>query len=114
MRVATWNVNGLRARLEFVLAWLEERKPDVVGLQELKMTDEQFPMDAFHDVGYQVQTHGQKAWNGVAILTSFRSQTHPDRTSWPGRLRGAPDHRTGRRPEIHDRLLPQRKESGAR
>ncbi len=45
MRVATWNVNGLRARLDFVLHWLRERQPDVVGLQELKLTDEQFPRD---------------------------------------------------------------------
>lgn len=69
MRIATWNINGLRARLDFVLAWLAERQPDVVGLQELKMTDEQLPVDAFEAAGYHAVSHGQKAWNGVAILT---------------------------------------------
>ena len=68
MRVATWNVNGLRARLDFLLLWLRERKPDVVGLQELKLADAQFPRDAFEALGYTAATHGQKSWNGVAIL----------------------------------------------
>jgi len=69
MRIATWNVNGLRARLDFVLHWLQSRQPDIVGLQELKLTDEQFPHDAFEAAGYQAAVHGQKAWNGVAILS---------------------------------------------
>ena len=69
MRIATWNVNGLRARLDFVLHWLRARQPDVVGLQELKLTDEQFPTDVFEAEGYGVVSHGQKAWNGVAILS---------------------------------------------
>jgi exodeoxyribonuclease-3 len=69
MRIATWNINGLRARLDFIMHWLRERKPDIVGLQELKLTDEQFPHDAFQEAGYTAVTHGQKAWNGVAILT---------------------------------------------
>ena len=69
MRIATWNVNGLRARLDFVLHWLRARQPDVVGLQELKLTDEQFPRDVFEAEGYSVVSHGQKAWNGVAILS---------------------------------------------
>lgn len=68
VRLATWNVNGLRARLDFVLAWLREREPDVVGLQELKLSDAQFPHAAFEALGYQAKTHGQKSWNGVAIL----------------------------------------------
>ncbi|MEE2678312.1 MAG: exodeoxyribonuclease III, partial [Myxococcota bacterium] len=68
MRIATWNVNGLRARLEFALAWLRERKPDVVGLQEIKLTDDIFPHDAFAELGYRAVSHGQKSWNGVAIL----------------------------------------------
>ena len=67
MRIATWNVNGLRARLDFVLHWLRSRAPDMVGLQELKATDDEFPHDAFEALGYQVATHGQKGWNGVAI-----------------------------------------------
>lgn len=69
MRLATWNVNGLRARLEYVLLWLQDRKPDVVGLQELKLMDAQFPLDAFEEIGYKAITHGQKSWNGVAILS---------------------------------------------
>ena len=69
MRVATWNVNSLRARLDFVLLWLRDRQPDLVGLQELKLTDAQFPHAEFEKAGYQVLSHGQKAWNGVAILS---------------------------------------------
>jgi exodeoxyribonuclease-3 len=66
--VATWNVNGLRARLAFVLHWLEERSPDVVGLQELKQSDERFPHEEFAARGYRALVHGQKSWNGVAVL----------------------------------------------
>jgi exodeoxyribonuclease-3 len=68
MRLASWNVNGLRARMEFVQHWLRARQPDVVGLQELKLADEQFPHDVFANLGYRALTHGRKAWNGVAIL----------------------------------------------
>lgn len=69
MRLATWNINGLRARIDFIKVWLEARQPDVVGLQELKMEDEKFPHDVFEALGYQCVTHGQKSWNGVAILS---------------------------------------------
>jgi exodeoxyribonuclease-3 len=69
MRIATWNVNGLRARLDFVRLWLEDRQPDVVGLQELKVEDDDFPHDMFNALGYEVLTHGQKSWNGVAIAS---------------------------------------------
>ncbi len=68
MRIASWNVNGLRSRLEFVLLWLRERQPDVVGLQELKLTEDQFPALSFEAEGYSALVHGQKSWNGVAIL----------------------------------------------
>jgi len=68
MRIATWNVNGLRARQDFVLAWLGQREPDVVVLQELKLPDAQFPHEAFARAGYQAAVHGQKSWNGVAVL----------------------------------------------
>jgi exodeoxyribonuclease-3 len=68
LRIATWNVNGLRARLDFLLLWLRERRPDVVGLQELKLEDEKFPHDLVEAEGYRAATHGQKSWNGVAIL----------------------------------------------
>ncbi len=69
MRIATWNINGLRARLDFVLIWLNERQPDIVGLQELKITDDEFPHEPFNAIGYHVQTHGQKGWNGVAVVS---------------------------------------------
>lgn len=69
MKIATWNVNGLRARLEFVKLWLAERTPDVVGFQELKLLDDQFPHAEFEALGYTAVTHGQKSWNGVAILS---------------------------------------------
>jgi exodeoxyribonuclease-3 len=69
MRIATWNINGLRARLDYVLHWLRSRQPDVVGLQELKLEDDQFPAMSFEAEGYKAVTHGQKAWNGVAILS---------------------------------------------
>jgi exodeoxyribonuclease-3 len=68
MRIATWNVNGLRARLEFVLLWLQARQPDIVGLQELKMSDDKFPHREIEAAGYRAELFGQKAWNGVAIL----------------------------------------------
>ena len=69
MRIATWNVNGLRARLEFFVQWLRERRPDVVGLQELKLSDDLFPHDALAAEGYHAISHGQKSWNGVAIIS---------------------------------------------
>lgn len=69
MRIATWNINGLRARLEFLLLWLRERRPDLVGLQEIKLTEDQFPHAPFEAEGYRAAVHGQKAWNGVAILS---------------------------------------------
>lgn len=69
MRFATWNINGLRARWDFLLHWLDARQPDAVGLQELKLEDEKFPHDELEAAGYTALTHGQKAWNGVAILS---------------------------------------------
>jgi exodeoxyribonuclease-3 len=68
--------------MEFVLHWLEERKPDVVGLQELKLGDEQFPHLDFEAAGYKAVTHGQKAWNGVAILS--RTEASACRRGLPG------------------------------
>lgn len=69
MRIATWNINGLRARLDYLCLWLEQRRPDIVGLQELKTRDDAFPYDAFQALGYHALVHGEKAWNGVAILS---------------------------------------------
>jgi exodeoxyribonuclease III len=68
MKLATYNVNGVNGRLNVLLRWLEEAKPDVVCLQELKAPQEKFPIDAIEAVGYQALWHGQKQWNGVAIL----------------------------------------------
>ncbi len=83
MRIATWNVNGLRARLEFVRHWLRAREPDVVGLQELKLTAAQFPHAELEESGYRAVMHGQKGWNGVAILTRGEPAT-VTRTGLPG------------------------------
>jgi exodeoxyribonuclease-3 len=69
MRIATWNINGIKARLEVVKLWLEQNKPDVLGLQEIKSIDENFPREIFEDMGYNVETFGQKSWNGVALLS---------------------------------------------
>ncbi len=69
MRIATWNINGLRARLDLLLLWLRDRKPDVVGLQELKLEDDAFPRAELEAAGYHALVHGQKSWNGVAILS---------------------------------------------
>ncbi|MEM7634119.1 MAG: exodeoxyribonuclease III [Pseudomonadota bacterium] len=69
MQIATWNINGVKARLETALAWLNEARPDVACLQEIKSVDEGFPRTAFEDIGYNVATHGQKGFNGVAILS---------------------------------------------
>jgi len=69
MRIATWNVNSVRTRLEQVLAWLEQEQPEVLCLQETKVTDELFPQAAFEARGYRVAISGQKAYNGVAILS---------------------------------------------
>jgi len=68
MRIATYNVNGVNGRLPVLLRWLEETKPDVVCLQELKAPDEKFPIEAINNAGYNAIWHGQKSWNGVAIL----------------------------------------------
>ena len=69
MRIATWNVNSVNARIETVLRWFEEAKPDVACLQEIKCVDEKFPSEAFERLGYNVAVHGQKAYNGVALLS---------------------------------------------
>ena len=71
MRIATWNVNSVRQRLDHLLAWLGEAAPDVVCLQEIKCVDEQFPREAIEALGYNVVTHGQKTFNGVALLSKF-------------------------------------------
>lgn len=71
MRIVTWNINGIKARLPVVKQWLETEKPDVVCLQEIKSIDENFPRQDIEDLGYNVETHGQKGFNGVAILSKL-------------------------------------------
>jgi exodeoxyribonuclease III len=71
MRVATWNVNSVRQRAESLQAWLAERSPDMVCLQEIKCVDEAFPREVFESLGYNVAVHGQKAFNGVALLSKL-------------------------------------------
>ena len=68
MKIATWNVNGIRARLPNVLAWLKDARPDVALLQETKCEDRSFPTEEIEDLGYGIELNGQKSFNGVAIL----------------------------------------------
>ena len=71
MKIATFNINGIKARTEALLDWLAEAQPDVACLQEIKSVDEAFPREAFEALGYTVETHGMKAFNGVAILSKL-------------------------------------------
>ena len=71
MKIATYNINGIRARLPRLLDWLDESGPDVALLQEIKCEDPKFPRDEIESRGYSVETHGQKSFNGVALLSKF-------------------------------------------
>lgn len=71
MRIATWNVNSIRQRLTHVQDWLQQQRIDILLLQETKCVDEQFPAEALEDLGYNLVVHGQKTFNGVAILSKF-------------------------------------------
>lgn len=83
MKIATYNVNGVNGRLPVLLRWLEQSAPDVVCLQELKAPDEKFPEKAIRDLGYDAVWHGQKSWNGVAILSRV-GEIHETRRGLPG------------------------------
>ena len=96
MRVVTYNVNGITARLPNLLRWLRETAPDVVCLQELKAPQERFPESAIRAAGYGVIWHGQKSWNGVAILARGREPAEIRRT-----LPGDPD-------DVHSRYIEAR------
>jgi len=72
MLIATFNINGINARLKALTDWLRQAQPDVALLQEIKSTDEAFPGDHFRDLGYNVAAHGQKGFNGVAILSKLQ------------------------------------------
>jgi len=69
MKIATWNVNSIRARLDNVVTWLKETSPDVACLQEIKTVEDTFPREVLEDLGYNVAIHGQKSYNGVAMLS---------------------------------------------
>jgi exodeoxyribonuclease III len=71
MKIATFNINGIKARIEALPRWLHDCGPDVACLQEIKSQDESFPRAVFEDLGYRVETHGQKSFNGVAILSKL-------------------------------------------
>ncbi len=83
MKIATYNVNGVNGRLPVLLRWLELAEPDVVCLQELKAPDARFPERAIRDLGYEAIWHGQKSWNGVAILSRV-GEIHETRRGLPG------------------------------
>ncbi|WP_274424064.1 exodeoxyribonuclease III [Chelativorans sp. YIM 93263] len=72
MKIATWNINGIKARIDNLLHWLEDVQPDIVCLQEIKSVDEQFPREPIEALGYHVETNGQKGFNGVALLSKLR------------------------------------------
>lgn len=93
MRIATWNVNSLKARLDKVLWWMDRAKPDVLLMQETKLADENAPVEAFKQAGYELTHHGEGRWNGVAIasrcgigsvITNFGEPLRPARTSETG------------------------------
>lgn len=96
MKIATYNVNGIHARLPVLLRWLEETSPDVACLQELKTPQEKFPEAAIRDAGYHALWHGQKSWNGVAVLAKAAMPVESRRG-----LPGDPD-------DLHSRYLEAR------
>jgi len=69
MKIATWNINGIKARHDNLIAWLKQAEPDVACLQEIKSVDENFPREEIESLGYNLETHGQKSFNGVALLS---------------------------------------------
>jgi len=69
MKIATWNINGIKARLEGAITWLQQTSPDIACFQEIKSVNEGFPSERFEELGYNVVIHGQKGFNGVAILS---------------------------------------------
>lgn len=87
MLIATWNVNSINARLPLVLDWFARASPDVAVLQEIKCVDEKFPTEDFERLGYNAAVHGQKTYNGVAMLSKRRWRTSgaacPARTAGP-------------------------------
>lgn len=83
LRIASYNINGIASRLAILLRWLDEFQPDIVGLQELKTIDDRFPAEAIAQLGYSAIWHGQKSWNGVALLSRV-GELHETRRCLPG------------------------------
>lgn len=83
-KIATWNVNSLKVRLDHVLAWLQTMQPDVLALQEIKMQTADFPIDIFREAGYRAIVSGQKTYNGVAILSKQPARMETLVTDFPG------------------------------
>src|SRR5215831_3552890 len=71
MKIATWNINGIKARIDAATTWLKGASPDIACLQEIKCLDDAFPKEAFEDLGYNVAVHGQKGFNGVALISKL-------------------------------------------
>ena len=71
VKIASWNVNSVRSRIGNILDWIKSEKPDILCLQETKVIDNDFPLSPFEEIGYNVKTHGQKSYNGVATLSKF-------------------------------------------
>jgi exodeoxyribonuclease-3 len=96
MKIASWNINGIKARLDNLVTWLAESQPDIACLQEIKSLDEAFPREAIESTGYHVETHGQKGFNGVALL----SRVPPDEVN-----RGLPELSQGDAPDDQARFI---------
>jgi exodeoxyribonuclease-3 len=84
MKIATYNVNGVNGRLPVLLRWLKESKPDIACLQELKTSDDKFPAAALEEAGYRSIWHGQKSWNGVAVLAKNKFELQEAGRGLPG------------------------------
>ena len=106
MKIATYNVNGINGRLPVLLRWLGETSPDIVCLQELKAPQEKFPEKAIQDAGYGVIWHGQKSWNGVAILARNQQPEEVCR-ALPGDGRSRLHHGTGCSGERRHGVIPR-------
>ena len=91
MKITTWNVNSLTARLQHVLDWLAANPVDVLALQELKMTDDKFPLEMLREIGYESAVFGQKTYNGVALLS--RTAARICALAWLGRWPSGPEMR---------------------
>ena len=97
MRVATWNVNSIKQRVDNAVAWLKERTPDIACFQETKCVDEAFPREPFEALGYNVKVHGQKTFNGVAVLSKLPFDETTPRLPGGDGDDHARDHRQGQR-----------------